>query len=192
MTVAVGAPSIGGLRCGVEHRAHGDAGYLRAGALVVLIVLAVAGCSGSAAPAPSATPATSSAQTAGVYLVAEHGGRVGHDLVALDLHTGKVRWRKGIDLPGATPAAMQQRGALAIAGGCVWVSFGAQFGDCSNYQGRRRVIPGRRRDGICSQASPAPVQEPATGDAPPVGRPRAEPRRLATPRPRVWPGLAYR
>jgi outer membrane protein assembly factor BamB len=85
-----------------------------------------------------------SAQTGAVYLVAEHGGPVGHDLIALDLHTGQVRWRKDIDLPGATPAAMQQRGALAIAGGRVWVSFGAQFGDCANYKGR---IIGVRLDG---------------------------------------------
>ena len=79
-----------------------------------------------------------SAQTGEVYLAAEHGGggKVGHDLIALNLHTGKVRWRKNIDLPGPAPAAMQQRGALAISGGRVWVSFGAQFGDCSNYRGR--------------------------------------------------------
>ena len=85
-----------------------------------------------------------SAQTGEVYLVAEHGGTVGHDLIALDLHTGKVRWRKNIDLPGPTPAAMQQRGALAITGGRVWVSFGAQYGDCSNYKGR---VVGVRLDG---------------------------------------------
>jgi outer membrane protein assembly factor BamB len=85
-----------------------------------------------------------SAQTGEVYLVAEHGSPVGHDLIALDLHTGKVAWRKDIDLPGATPAAMQQRGALAITGGRVWVSFGAQFGDCSNYKGR---VIGVRLDG---------------------------------------------
>jgi outer membrane protein assembly factor BamB len=85
-----------------------------------------------------------SAQTGDVYLVAEHGAPVGHDLIALDLHTGKVRWRKDIDRPGATPAAMQQRGALAITGGRVWVSFGAQFGDCSNYKGR---VIGVRLDG---------------------------------------------
>jgi hypothetical protein len=53
-----------------------------------------------------------SAQTRDVYLAAEHGGTVGHDLIALGLHTGKIRWRQDIDLPGATPAAMQQRGAL--------------------------------------------------------------------------------
>ena len=85
-----------------------------------------------------------SAQTGEVYLVAEHGGTVGHDLIALGLHTGQVRWRKNIDLPGPTPAAMQQRGALAITGGRVWVSFGAQFGDCSNYKGR---VVGVRLDG---------------------------------------------
>lgn len=85
-----------------------------------------------------------SAQTGEVYLAAEHGRTVGHDLIALDLHTGKVRWRKDIDLPGPTPAAMQQRGALAISGGRVWVSFGAEFGDCSNYKGR---VVGVRLDG---------------------------------------------
>jgi len=78
-----------------------------------------------------------SAQTGDVYVAAEHGGTaVGHDLVALDLHTGEVRWRKDVDLAGATPAAMQQRGALAITGGRVWVSFGAEYGDCSDYKGR--------------------------------------------------------
>jgi outer membrane protein assembly factor BamB len=109
-----------------------------------------------------------SAQTGEVYLVAERGGPVGHDLIALDLHTGKVRWRKDIDLPGATPAAMQQRGALAITGGRVWVSFGAQFGDCSNYKGRvigvrldgtgapvRYQPSPRRQGGIWNPAGPA-------------------------------------
>ena len=87
-----------------------------------------------------------SAQTGDVYLAAEHGGggKVGHDLIALALRTGKVRWRRNIDLPGPIPAAMQQRGALAITGGRVWVSFGAQFGDCSNYKGR---VIGVRLDG---------------------------------------------
>jgi hypothetical protein len=57
-------------------------------------------------------------------------------LFALALHTGRIRWRRGVDLPGPIPSAMQQRGALAITAGRVWVSFGAQFGDCSNYKGR--------------------------------------------------------
>jgi outer membrane protein assembly factor BamB len=79
-----------------------------------------------------------SAQTGDVYLAAEHGGggKVGHTLIALKLRTGKVLWRRSLDFPGPIPAAMQQRGALAISGGRVWVPFGAQFGDCSNYKGR--------------------------------------------------------
>ncbi len=90
-----------------------------------------------------------SAQTGAVYVVAEHNGaglngKVGHDLIALDLHTGKAGWRQSVDLPGPTPAAMQQRGALAITGGRVWVPFGAQAGDCSNYKGR---VVGVRLDG---------------------------------------------
>jgi PQQ-like domain len=39
--------------------------------------------------------------------------------------TGKIEWRKSVDLPGPDPVAMQQRGALAITGGRVWASFGA-------------------------------------------------------------------
>jgi outer membrane protein assembly factor BamB len=102
-----------------------------------------------------------------VYLVAEHGGTVGHDLIALDLHTGKVRWSRDVDLPGPAPAAMQQRGALAITGGRVWVSFGAQAGDCANYKGRVVGVPldgtgnpvvydpsTRRQGGIWNPAGP--------------------------------------
>jgi hypothetical protein len=108
-----------------------------------------------------------SAQTGDVYVVAEHGGTIGHDLIALDLHTGKVRWSRSVDLPGPAPAAMQQRGALAITGGRVWVSFGAQAGDCSNYKGRVVGVPldgtgnpvsydpsTRRQGGIWNPAGP--------------------------------------
>jgi outer membrane protein assembly factor BamB len=71
-----------------------------------------------------------------VYLVAEYAGPPRHELVALDVATGKVRWRKGIDLPGVDPKAMQQRGALTVAGSRVWVPFGGLAGDCGNYKGR--------------------------------------------------------
>jgi hypothetical protein len=107
-----------------------------------------------------------SAKTGAVYLVAEHGGKTGHDLIALALRTGKVRWRKNIDLPGATPAAMQQRGALAITGGRVWVSFGGQFGDCSNYKGR---LVGVRLDGTGKPAGYDPSPHPQGGIWNPAG-----------------------
>src|SRR5215470_12402053 len=59
-----------------------------------------------------------------VFLVAEHGGSVRHVLYALDARSGRVAWSRSVDLPGVSARDMQQRGALAIAGGRVWVSYG--------------------------------------------------------------------
>jgi outer membrane protein assembly factor BamB len=58
-----------------------------------------------------------------------------HELVALDLTTGAVRSRRAIDPPGADPRVEQQRGALLLAGGRVYVPYGGLFGDCGNYHG---------------------------------------------------------
>ena len=76
-----------------------------------------------------------------VYVVASIGTRVRHDLVALDLATGAIRWRRGVDLPGTDPQAMQQRGALTILDGRVWVPFGGLAGDCGAYKGRLVGVP---------------------------------------------------
>jgi outer membrane protein assembly factor BamB len=75
------------------------------------------------------------------YVVAEYRAPVRHELVALSIRNGTVRWRVSVDLPGADPAAMQERGALAIAGGRVWVPFGGRAGDCGNYKGRVVGVP---------------------------------------------------
>src|SRR4029077_7953341 len=42
-----------------------------------------------------------------VYLVAEHGGAIRHEMVALDLKTGTTKWRRDIDAPGPDPTVMQ-------------------------------------------------------------------------------------
>ncbi|MFL6161684.1 MAG: PQQ-binding-like beta-propeller repeat protein [Jatrophihabitantaceae bacterium] len=76
-----------------------------------------------------------------VFLVASTGDRVSHQLFALDPATGAPRWHRSVDLPGADPQAMQQRAALAIAGGRVWVPFGGLAGDCGDYKGRLVGVP---------------------------------------------------
>ena len=81
------------------------------------------------------------AATNHVFLVAEHGGSVRHELYALDAASGRVAWSKSVDLPGVSARDMQQRGALAIANNRVWVSYGAQAGDCGNYKGRVVGVP---------------------------------------------------
>ena len=74
--------------------------------------------------------------TALVFLVAELDDPPRHELVALSPVDGAVAWRTAVDLPGVDPAAMQQRGALTVAAGSVWVPFGGLAGDCGAYKGR--------------------------------------------------------
>lgn len=83
-----------------------------------------------------------------VFVVASLGTTVRHDLVALDPASGAVRWRRSVDLPGTDPRAMQQRGALSVLGGRVWVPFGGLFGDCGAYKGRVVGVPVRNGEPI--------------------------------------------
>ncbi|MEO6699994.1 MAG: PQQ-binding-like beta-propeller repeat protein [Jatrophihabitantaceae bacterium] len=76
-----------------------------------------------------------------VFAVASIGSKVRHDLVAIDPATGTVRWRRTIDLPGVDAQAMQERGALTVLAGRVWVPFGGLAGDCGNYKGRLVGVP---------------------------------------------------
>jgi outer membrane protein assembly factor BamB len=58
-----------------------------------------------------------------------------HDLVALDLKTGQVRSRRPADPAGANPLEEQERGALTLAAGVVYVPYGGLYGDCGGYHG---------------------------------------------------------
>ena len=58
-----------------------------------------------------------------------------HRLVALNLDNGHVRWRRGIDAPGQDPKVQQERAALALSHGRVYVAYGGLFGDCGDYHG---------------------------------------------------------
>jgi hypothetical protein len=71
-----------------------------------------------------------------VFVAPELGGPPRHQLVALRLSDGSVAWRRSLDLTGVDRTAMQQRGALTVTGGRVWVPFGGLAGDCGNYKGR--------------------------------------------------------
>jgi polyvinyl alcohol dehydrogenase (cytochrome) len=64
-----------------------------------------------------------------------------HQLVDLDLATGAVRNRRTVDPPGANPLEEQQRGALTVAGGQVYVPFGGLFGDCGGFRGYVMSLP---------------------------------------------------
>ncbi len=78
--------------------------------------------------------------TGSVFVVAETtGGR--HTLVALDATTGRERWHQSLDVTRRDRLAEQQRGALAVANGRVYVPFGGLFGDCGDYVGYVTATP---------------------------------------------------
>jgi outer membrane protein assembly factor BamB len=59
-----------------------------------------------------------------------------HMLWALDTRTGAVIGQVPVDVPGSDPRAQNQRSALTLSGGKVFVPFGGRFGDCGTYHGR--------------------------------------------------------
>jgi outer membrane protein assembly factor BamB len=70
-----------------------------------------------------------------VFAVTESTGAQ-HVLWAVDVKTGKVRWRIGIDAAhNRDRKAEQQRGAVLVINGRVVVAFGGRYGDCGNYVG---------------------------------------------------------
>ncbi|HEY0398987.1 MAG TPA: PQQ-binding-like beta-propeller repeat protein, partial [Acidimicrobiia bacterium] len=58
-----------------------------------------------------------------------------HELFALDLATGAVRWHRPIDPPGLKPLVQQERAAATVSGGRILVPYGGLYGDCGAYKG---------------------------------------------------------
>ena len=64
-----------------------------------------------------------------------------HELVAVDAETGAVAWTRPVDPPGSHPEVEQERGALLLSNGVVWVPFGGLYGDCGPYHGYLVGVP---------------------------------------------------
>ncbi|MGD0121284.1 MAG: PQQ-binding-like beta-propeller repeat protein [Candidatus Limnocylindrales bacterium] len=84
---------------------------------------------------PAFDPASGS-----LFAVAEVTGPR-HVLFALDPSSGSIRWSRDVDLPGDQPIAHQQRAALAVANGYVYIGFGGLAGDCGQYVGKVVGVP---------------------------------------------------
>ncbi|HLQ61169.1 MAG TPA: PQQ-binding-like beta-propeller repeat protein, partial [Candidatus Acidoferrales bacterium] len=92
-----------------------------------------------------------------------------HQLFALRLRDGSVAWQAAADPPGADPKVHQQRPALALANGYVYVAYGGLLGDCGDYHGwvlgvstsnpgsapLAYRVPSGRRAGIWAPPGPA-------------------------------------
>jgi PQQ-like domain len=58
-----------------------------------------------------------------------------HFLYGLDVVNGAVISNRSADPPGFVDAAQQQRSALSLANGMVYIPYGGLFGDCGSYHG---------------------------------------------------------
>lgn len=76
-------------------------------------------------------------RTQRIYVVTEtvRGGRVHHDLVGVDVQTGRMTFRRTADPPRQDPVPMQQRGALLALRGVIYIPYGGLYGDCGDYHG---------------------------------------------------------
>jgi outer membrane protein assembly factor BamB len=64
-----------------------------------------------------------------------------HVLFTLNLLDGSVLQQQVIDPAGSEPAVQQERAALSIASGYVYVPLGGLYGDCGNYHGYLVAVP---------------------------------------------------
>jgi len=58
-----------------------------------------------------------------------------HELFILALDTGVVLSHRAIDAAGSDPTVQNQRGALLIQGGTLYIPYGGFYGDCGDYHG---------------------------------------------------------
>jgi outer membrane protein assembly factor BamB len=101
-----------------------------------------------------------------VYAVADHpGGR--KVLAGIRISNGKIAFRRAIATPDHQQFYDQQRAALTVSRGRVYVAFGGHFGDCGPYRGSvvgvpvsgkgkqiSYVVPTKREAGIWASGGP--------------------------------------
>jgi len=88
-----------------------------------------------------------------VYAVAETTG-FHHVLAGITVPAGKLVFRRDVPTPDGHPRYDQQRAALLLNRGRVYVAFGGLFGDCGPYQGSINGVPASGRGPIVSYKVP--------------------------------------
>jgi outer membrane protein assembly factor BamB len=90
-----------------------------------------------------------------------------HALVAVDLHHRRIEWQRSIDPPGQGDGqhgtyvipAEQQRSALTLASGRVYVELGGLSGDCGAYHGFVVSLPESGSEPLTSYETPSPHED---------------------------------
>src|SRR6185437_10801000 len=90
-----------------------------------------------------------------VYAVAETSG-YHHVLVGLSVTDGRLAVERDIPTPDGQPRYDQQRPALTLQGGRVYVAFGGLAGDCGPYRGSVVGVPVSGSGALISYVVPTP------------------------------------
>lgn len=106
-------------------------------------------------------------QTQLVYVVAQDG-TAGHLLAGLQVSDGRIAFKMPVPSPDHEAAYDQQRGALALADGHIYVVFGGHDGDCGPYRGTVIGIPVRGHGPTWSYLVPTKKQGGIWGSGGPV------------------------
>jgi len=77
-----------------------------------------------------------------------------HVLFGLNVVNGSIRSQVVVDANGSNPLVEQQRGALTLANGYVYVPYGGLDGDCGNYHGWVVGVPVTASGGIVAYQVP--------------------------------------
>jgi outer membrane protein assembly factor BamB len=88
-----------------------------------------------------------------VFALAELTGGA-HELFGVDASTGAVRVHRPAEPPAGDRIAHQQRAALTLLNGRVYIAYGGLFGDCGNYIGSVVSVPTTGDDPLTSYAVP--------------------------------------
>src|SRR4249919_4040375 len=105
-----------------------------------------------------------------VYAVAETSG-YHHVLVGVSVRDGSIQVERDIPTPDGQPRYDQQRPALGIAAGRVYVAFGGLYGDCGPYRGSVVGIPLSGSGPMISYVVPTPREGAVWGTGGPVTGP---------------------
>ncbi|MDA4127593.1 MAG: hypothetical protein OK452_10415 [Thaumarchaeota archaeon] len=70
-----------------------------------------------------------------IYAVAYESPATLHYLVAISITDGRIIFSQPADPPGATVKVQQERGALSLGNGMVYIPYGGLDGDCGQYHG---------------------------------------------------------
>jgi len=95
------------------------------------------------------------AATGLVFALAETTGGV-HTLYGIDVASGAVRVQRVAEAPHGDKRAHQQRSALTVLDGKVYVAYGGLAGDCAQYIGSVVAVPTSGEGDLLSYAVPTP------------------------------------